>query len=319
MLTSSPPNGPGWSDDLKRFAAEVGSTGAVRVVGGGTKSHVGGKGSPDVRLVRAPRGEIVHEPSELIVRCGAGTTVAELDALLARSGQQCALDPTNPNLATVGGVLSVGWSGVRRLRYGPVRDLLLEARYVTAEGLLSRAGAPVVKNVTGFDMCRLLVGSLGTLGLFGEVVLRCRPRPGTSRWFSGVADPFELRRQLQQPSAILWDGTSSWVLLEGHPLDVAAQAQMLRVGTGFVETASGPTLPIGGRWSVAPSRLRALFAPSDDDLDVVRRAGRFVAEIGVGVVHASVAEPKRPVDVLHEQLRAAFDPSGRLNPGVRPW
>src|SRR5207237_3236629 len=101
------------------------------------------------------------------------------DDALGEHGQCVALPPHEG--ATVGGVLAVGRSGLRRLRFGPVRDTLLEARYVSAEGRLVKAGGPTVKNVSGFDLCRLLVGSLGTLGLLGAVVLRCRPRPAASR------------------------------------------------------------------------------------------------------------------------------------------
>src|SRR5206468_8580471 len=135
----------------------------------------GGPPSPEVREVRAPAGVASFEPAEMTVRCGAGTTVAELDAALAEHGQCVALPDWDGG--TVGGVLAVGRSGVRRLGYGPVRDALLEARFVSAEGRLVKAGGPTVKNVSGFDLCRLLVGSLGTLGLIGEVVLRTRPLP----------------------------------------------------------------------------------------------------------------------------------------------
>src|SRR4029077_12080729 len=128
--------------------------------------------------------------------------------------------------ATVGGVLAVGRSGIRRLGYGPVRDTLLEARYVSAEGRRVKAGGPVVKNVSGFDLCRLLVGSLGTLGLLAQVVLRCRPLPAVSRWLAGGADPFDLLGRLYRPSSILWDGTTTWVLLEGHAAVLTDQARV---------------------------------------------------------------------------------------------
>jgi len=96
------------------------------------------------------------------VRLGAGTTMSELDDTLAAKGQTTVLEGA-PD-ATVGGVLAVGHSGLRRRRVGPVRDALLQVRYVSAEGRLITAGGPTVKNVTGYDLCRLMVGSLGTLG-----------------------------------------------------------------------------------------------------------------------------------------------------------
>src|SRR5690606_17516155 len=133
----------------------------------------------------------------------------------------------------------------------PVRDGVLEVRYVSAGGRLIKAGGPTVKNVSGFDLCRLLVGSLGTLGLLGEVVLRTRPRPGASRWFRGEADPFALHRRLFRPGAVLWDGATTWVLLEGRPADVESGAGLLD-GLGLSPVDGPPDLP-PGRSSVDPA------------------------------------------------------------------
>jgi glycolate oxidase FAD binding subunit len=288
--------------DLIAFAEEVGTDGPVVAVGGRTQWDVGGAVDAGAREVRAPTGIVSHQPEEMIVRVGAGTLVADLDAVVGERGQVVAL-PDWPG-ATVGGVLAVGRSGVRRLGWGPVRDTLLEARYVSAEGRVVKAGGPVVKNVTGFDLCRLLVGSLGTIGLIAEVVLRVRPRPAVSRWLLGDVDPFALRRRLHRPSSILWDGTTTWVLLEGQPADVDAQAVL--AGSAFTEVEGPPPLPSAGRESVRPSAVHQL-------------TGSFVAEVGVGVVHrphaAEAAAPDPSTVALHRRIKDLFDPTGRLNPG----
>jgi glycolate oxidase FAD binding subunit len=288
--------------DLTGFAEEVGNHGPVVAVGGRTQWEVGGSVEAAAREVRPPAGIVSHQPEEMIVRVSAGTPVAEVDAAVGERGQAVAL-PDWPG-ATVGGVLAVGHSGLRRLGWGPVRDTLLEARYISAEGRMVKAGGPVVKNVTGFDLCRLLVGSLGTIGLIAEVVLRVRPRPLASRWLRGEDDPFALRRRLHRPSSILWNGTTTWLLLEGHPADVDAQAAV--AGGAFSEVERPPPLPTAGRQSVRPSEVAGL-------------TGEFVAEVGVGVVHrphpVEAAAPHPSAVELNRRIKALFDPTGRLNPG----
>jgi glycolate oxidase FAD binding subunit len=296
------------SGALAAFADEIGSDGPVAVAGGRTKWGWGGLPAPGTRLVRAPSGVVAHQPAEMTVRVAAGTSLAELDDALARHGQTTVLD--GPSDATVGGVLATAADGIRRLRVGPVRDALLEARYVSADGRLVTAGGPTVKNVTGYDLCRLLVGSLGTLGMIGEVVLRTRPRPAVERWLAGPVDPDEVRQVLYRPSCVLWDGETTWVLLEGYDVDVADQAARAR-RAGLVEASGPPELP-PHRWSVAPGAVR----------DVRPREGRFVAEMGVGTLHCDVGAPPRPVDdavrTLHARLSEAFDPQRRCNPGRDP-
>jgi FAD/FMN-containing dehydrogenase len=297
---------------VNAFAAEVGppDAGPVTIVGGRTQWAAGGRVAPAAREVRAPAGIVAVEAADMTVRVGAGTTVAELDAALAEVGQTVALPPSDG--ATVGGVLAVGHSGLRRLGWGPVRDVLLEARVVSADGRVVKAGGPTVKNVSGYDLCRLLVGSLGTLAFTAEVVLRTRPLPAVERWLVGDADPFDLVERLYRPAAVLWDGTTTWVLLDGHPDDVAAQAAL----AGLADTGGPPDLPGPHRWSRRPSELPALATTSNVG------TGRFVAEVGVGVVHAERQPPPRPVDrhvvELHRRIKAVFDPTGRLNPGRDP-
>ena len=285
--------------DLTAFADEVGATGQVTVTGLGTRvGPVAG-----IRCVRAPSGVEWIQADEMTVSCAAGTPVDELAAALAEVGQRVAL----PDGGTVGGALAVGASSIRRLGDGPVRETLLQARYVGADGAVVKAGGPTVKNVSGFDLCRLLVGSRGTLGFIGDVILRTKPLPASSQWFVGSrqADPFQLRRTLYHPVSILWDGTSTWVLLEGDPADIAEQALLGRL----TATDGPPALPSAYRWSLPSRELRC--APAS----VV---GPFVAEIGVGIVHHCSPSPSRPADPVAEQLRrrikGAFDPSGRLNP-----
>ena len=296
-------------DPLAALTADIGPTaaGPVVAVGGRTQWEAGGplEAGTEVREVRAPTGVVAVEAADMTVRVRAGTTVADLDAALAEVGQTVALPAWAG--ATVGGVLAVGHSGLRRLGWGPVRDTVLEIRYVGADGAVVKAGGPTVKNVSGFDLCRLLVGSLGTLGLLAEVVLRTRPLPPAELWLAGPADPFALAARLHRPAAVLWDGDTTWVLLDGHSADVEAQARL----TGLAEAAGPPDLP-PHRWSLRPAELASLPGSG----------GRFVAEVGVGVVHRDAPAPPRPADPavveLHRRVKARFDPTGRLAPGREP-
>lgn len=282
--------------DLSSFAAEVGASDPVTITGNGTR------GGPvdGVRTVRPPSGIDWIQADEMIVSCGAGTPVDELDAALAELGQRVCLPPGG----TVGGALAVGSSGVRRLGDGPVRNTLLQARYVSAAGEIVKGGGPTVKNVSGFDICRLLVGSCGTLGFLGEVILRTRPRPAASQWFvAGAVDPWPLFAALHRPTSVLWDGARLWALLEGHPVDVAEQAAV----HSLAPVDGPPPLP-AGRTSLAPSLLAGL-------------TGTFVAELGIGIVHGDAPErpPQDPgVLALNRRVKAEFDPAGRLNPGREP-
>ena len=283
--------------DLAAFAAEVGADGAVTISGSSTR----GGGVPGVRCVSAPSGIDWIQADEMIVCCGAATRVADLVSALADVGQTVAL----PISGTVGGALSVGHCDVRRLGYGPIRDVLLQADYVSAAGVAVKAGGPTVKNVSGFDLCRLLVGSRGTLGFLGAVILRTRPLPMLSQWYRREGPPWAVVAQLFHPMSVLWDGESTWVLLEGHPDDVHEQA----AATSLHRVDGPPTLPTAARWSVPPAELERLAGQTG-----------FVAEIGVGVVHHSQPAPVREqspaVIALHARLKHEFDPTGRLNPGV---
>jgi glycolate oxidase FAD binding subunit len=245
----------------------------------------------------------------MTVRVRAGTTVAALDAELGTAGQCVALPSWEA--ATVGGVLAVGHSGLRRLGWGPVRDAVLEVRYVSAEGRVVKGGGPTVKNVSGYDLPRLFVGSLGTLGVIGEVVLRTRPIPACERWYAGEGvDPFALLQRTYRPTSVLWDGTSTWMLLDGHPDDVDRQARAS--GLSLIDSSALPSLP-PHRWSLPPAALPNL--PDDGH-------GDFVAEVGVGIVHRRTPPPARavaaPIVELQQRIKAAFDPTGRLAPGRTP-
>ncbi len=294
---------------LAQFAAEVGADGPVAIRGGGTHWEVGGPPDPSVREIRSPAGIVDIRIDEMTVEVRAGTLVSELHEALRPFGQRTSL----PELvgSSVGGAISLGWSGVARLGRGQTRDSVLQVHYVSAEGELITAGGPTVKNVSGFDMCRILVGSLGTLGCLGDVILRTRPIPEVEVWNRiDEVDPADVLAGCATSASILWDGDHTWVLSAGYRADVDVDLSTLSA-LGRLEPDEPPDLP-PNRWSRRPGDLAQMKAGDET-------TGRFVAEVGVGLVHCEnpVGGSARTQGVLslERRVKAALDPTGRLNPG----
>jgi len=170
--------------DVLRLAQQHGLAVAPR--GGGTKM---GRGNiprrVDLILSTARLNRVLeHAAGDLVVRVEAGARLREVQQVLIQDGQWLALDPLQDG-ATIGGIIAANDSGPHRLRYGTVRDLLIGITYLLPDGTVARAGGKVVKNVAGYDLCKLFTGSFGTLGLMVEAIFRLHPLPaatGTVLW-----------------------------------------------------------------------------------------------------------------------------------------
>jgi glycolate oxidase FAD binding subunit len=156
----------------------------LQIIGSGTKRHHGPAGFDDADVVGLRKLNRItsYEPGDLVVTVQAGAKLTEVQAELAKRNQWLPLDPPYAE-ATIGGILATNSSGPRRYGYGTIRDHLLGTRTVGADGVVTRSGGRVVKNVTGFDLHKLHVGAFGTLGIVTEASFKLRPRPDVTAAF----------------------------------------------------------------------------------------------------------------------------------------
>src|SRR5215469_8474406 len=155
---------------------------AVIPRGGGTKLWGNRPARADLILSTARLNRIVeHAWADLTVTVEAGCVFSDLQHALAPHGQRLALDPLWPDRATIGGILSTNDSGVWRLTYGGLRDLLIGITLVLPDGTIARSGGKVVKNVAGYDLPKLATGALGTLGVITQAIFRLHPLPHNTR------------------------------------------------------------------------------------------------------------------------------------------
>ena len=196
----------------------------VMFVGGGTDIELGAPPAALDALVRTGHlGRLVeHAPSDQIATVEAGMPIAELQRFLAPHRQRLALDPPRAELATVGGVVASNTFGPRRHRYGTARDVVIGMSFVRADGTPAKGGGKVVKNVAGFDIPRLLVGSLGTLALITTVTVRLHPLPESERsiLFAGLGAA-ETRDLVAQTLSAQLEPTSVAALTSGESYETA--------------------------------------------------------------------------------------------------
>lgn len=215
----------------------------LRLRGGGTKDFLGGPLDGEPLDTRAFAGIVAYEPTELVVTARCGTPLAELEAELSAQGQMLAFEPPAFGAgATIGGVIAAGLSGPRRASAGAARDFVLGASMLAASGDLLHFGGQVMKNVAGYDLSRLLCGSMGVLGLITEVSLKVLPRPAAERTLAmplPAADAIRLLNDWAgQPlpiSATAWQGGSLRMRLSGARAAVDAAVARFTSANGAIE------------------------------------------------------------------------------------
>lgn len=183
----------------------------LRIRAGGSKDFYGGPLAGELLDVGALAGISDYEPTELTLTAKAGTPLADIERALAEGGQMLACEPpTFGGRATLGGAIAAGLSGPRRAYCGALRDFVLGIVLIDGRGALLRFGGKVIKNVAGFDVSRLMAGSLGTLGLLTEITLKTVPRPRAE---------CTLRLELDQPKAL--ESMTFWAT---RPMPLSATA-----------------------------------------------------------------------------------------------
>ncbi|MDH2414488.1 FAD-binding oxidoreductase [Nocardioides sp. CER19] len=291
---------------LREAAAEQQT---VVVQGAGTKLTWGlPPRSADVLLDLSGLDQVVeHAAGDLIATAQAGTPLTVLQAHVGGAGQRLLLDETVPG-TTVGGALATNASGPRRLVAGTVRDLLIGVTFVRADGVVARAGGKVVKNVAGYDVGKLLVGSFGTLAVVTEATFRLHPVPPATRWLTAhVASPADAQRLVQSilgaqvvPAAIgvafSPAGASLSLLLEGRADGVDARVEAAReLLPGSAVSDTGPdgwgTYP----WDLSATgddravALKLTFRLSGlADVLAATDGFRVTGSAGAGVLYAAV-------------------------------
>ncbi len=183
----------------------------VELVGGGSKAGLGRPMATDYRLdLSALDGVNLYEPEELVLRAGAATPLGQIQAMLAQQRQQLAFEPPdfgdlyqNLREATIGGVLSANLAGPRRIKAGAARDHFLGLEGISGRGEAFKSGGRVVKNVTGYDLCKLMAGSFGTLAALTEVTVKVLPAPDKVRTvlLFGQVDPAAILAMSQAASS----------------------------------------------------------------------------------------------------------------------
>jgi glycolate oxidase FAD binding subunit len=326
----------------------------LRIRAGGSKDFYGGPLAGELLDVSALSGICDYEPTELILTAKAGTRLAQIERALAQRGQMLACEPPLfGGRATLGGAVAAGLSGPRRPHCGALRDCVLGIALVDGRGELLRFGGKVIKNVAGFDVSRLLAGSLGTLGLIAEATLKTVPRPRAECTLQFEADQAgaleSMTHWATRPlplSATAWHDGVLRVRLSGAEAAVRAACQSLGGETvsGAQEywedvreqrlellaaaqelwrvslPAHSPQLPAAGRTLIEwGGSLRWLPGPQDGTAlraIAVRLGGHAM------LYRSPVKPPEGPFQplpaamlALHQRLKAAFDPHAIFNRG----
>lgn len=244
MTTALTPRTP--AEASEALAEATAARASVAVTGGGTRSRRGRPGPPADRELRTTGLDrvVAHEPADLTLTVEAGMPVTEAVRIAASAGQAWPQADVREG-STVGGVLATAASSRQRLRSGAVRDSLLEVVIATGDGRLVTAGGRTVKGVSGYDIPRLAVGSLGTLGVIVQATLKLWPLPPSRAWFTAGGP---LAERIAAAERVLAGGVRPASVLLGPggvAVELAGPPEDVRAPEGFAPLAVAPAEPAG--------------------------------------------------------------------------
>ena len=326
----------------------------LTIAGSGSKRFYTGKPEGESLDVTGHRGIVSYEPTELVVTARAGTPLAEIEAALSEKGQMLGFEPPYFGAAaTLGGTIACGFSGPRRPYAGSTRDFVLGTKIINGKGEILKFGGEVMKNVAGYDVSRLMVGALGTLGVLLEISLKVLPKPAK-----------ELTLSFETPADKAIATMNAWA---GRPLPLSAachldntlyirlsgtepgvRAASTKLGGAVVENGDGfwrelrehqrnffqndiplwrlsvppATAPINlpGKWLIdwggAQRWLKSDTAATNVQQHA-EQAGGYAALFRHGTRNGATFHPlPAQLVTLHQNLKRAFDPDGIINRAI---
>jgi glycolate oxidase FAD binding subunit len=328
---------------------------SLRIRGGGSKDFYGAALNGEILDTRPYSGIVQYEPTELVITARAGTPLAEIEAALKDRGQMLAFEPPYfGNRATLGGCIAAGLSGPRRAATGAARDFMLGVRILDGRGNDLRFGGQVMKNVAGYDVSRLMSGSLGTLGLILEVSLKVLPLPlaeATLRFKFPEDKAIQMLNQWAgRPlpiSASAYTGGELGLRLSGAAAAIEAaykklggvrnddaQAEQFWIGireqTDSFFRSAAPLWRLSVKSTTPPLKLPGgqliewggalRWLKSDADAKTIRdaavSAGGHATLFRASDKSAGVFQPLTPALLkIHRNLKQTFDPAGIFNRG----
>ena len=323
---------------------------ALNIIGGNSKSFYARPVQAKALHVGEYKGIVNYIPEELVVTARCGTRLDELDATLGQSAQMLAFEPPHFSLAsTLGGTIACGFSGPRRAYVGSARDFVLGVLMINGDGKIMRFGGEVMKNVAGYDVSRLVVGSLGTLGVILEISLKVLPRPEIELTLMSRCSAEQAIQMMNQlpvmnvpVSATFYDGANLYIRLSG--VESAVRVAVNKVPADLIDADDfwsqvrdlrhGFFQQSAPLWRLSvPADTRPLFGDHAQCIEWGGALRWLVSDSSADEINHSVGSVGGYATLfrgggndifqrlddrllpLYRRLKQAFDPQGLFNPG----